>query len=409
MSECKKNMTQRLILIYLILLLLPGYAIAEVITSDTVWSEEVLVEEDILVPSGVTLTVLPGTVVRILPSDSTKTDPEYVSHRTEITIRGRLKVQGTQDAPVVFTMSESVEKRLLDSWSGIIIDSGAAEITWSTITEAETALTVKHGTLTAEKVTLTQNRYGLIILGEDSSVTLAGSKVEKNDYGLFLFNGAQLTRLDSTISGNNKKDEFTDGFASSLPTRSYELEDKVTSQVYKDEALLGVTIWQGRILVEGVVRLPADAQLIIMPGTVIEFTKRDTNNDGIGENGLRIRGRFIAKGTSSAPIIFRSAEKSPAMGDWDSINILGSDLSQNLIEFTQIQDAYRGMHFHYSNVSVTNSIMTNNYRGAQFQESLVTMSRNIFYDNKSGVQARQRAGRVTDQRRRNTNKRQPDV
>jgi hypothetical protein len=46
------------------------------------------------------------------------------------------------------------------------------------------------------------------------------------------------------------------------------------------------------------------------------------------------------------------------------------------------------MHFHYSNVSVTNSIMTNNYRGAQFQESLVTMSRNIFYDNKSGVQAR---------------------
>jgi hypothetical protein len=388
MSECKKNMTQRLILIYLILLLLPGYAIAEVITSDTVWSEEVLVEEDILVPSGVTLTVLPGTVVRILPSDSTKTDPEYVSHRTEITIRGRLKVQGTQDAPVVFTMSESVEKRLLDSWSGIIIDSGAAEITWSTITEAETALTVKHGTLTAEKVTLTQNRYGLIILGEDSSVTLAGSKVEKNDYGLFLFNGAQLTRLDSTISGNSKKDEFTDGFASSLPTRSYRLEDKVTSQVYKDEALLGVTIWQGRILVEGVVRLPADAQLIIMPGTVIEFTKRDTNNDGIGENGLRIRGRFIAKGTSSAPIIFRSAEKSPAMGDWDSINILGSDLSQNLIEFTQIQDAYRGMHFHYSNVSVTNSIMTNNYRGAQFQESLVTMSRNIFYDNKSGVQAR---------------------
>jgi hypothetical protein len=289
---------------------------------------------------------------------------------------------------VVFTVAESVEKRLLDSWAGIIIDSGAAEITWSTITEAEAALTVKHGSLTAEKVTLTQNRYGLIILGEDSSVTLAGSKVEKNDYGLFLLNGAQLTRLDSAISGNSKKDEFTDGFASSLPTRSYSLEDKVTTQVYKDDALLGVTVWQGRILVEGVVRLPPDAQLIIMPGTVVEFSKRDTNNDGIGENGLRIQGRFIAKGTSSAPIIFRSAEEAPAMGDWDSINILGSDLSQNLIEFNQIQDAYRGMHFHYSNVAVTNSIMTNNYRGAQFQESVVTMSRNIFYGNKSGVQAR---------------------
>jgi hypothetical protein len=76
------------------------------------------------------------------------------------------------------------------------------------------------------------------------------------------------------------------------------------------------------------------------------------------------------------------------MGDWDSINILGSDLSQNLIEFSQIQDAYRGMHFHYSNVAVTNSVLTNNYRGIQFQESLVILSRNMFYDNKSGGQAR---------------------
>ena len=378
----------RALIILIGILLFPAFAGGEVLTSDTVWSEEVLVEEDILVPYGVTLTVLPGTLVRVLSADSTKTDPEYASHRTEITIRGSLKVQGEQDARVVFTMAESVEKRLLDSWAGIIVDSGKAEITWSTITEAETALTVKHGTLTAENVSLAENRYGLIIQGKDSSVTLIGSKVEKNDYGLFLLNGAQLTRVDSTISGNSKKDEFTGSSASSLPTRSYRLEDKVTSQVYRDEALLGVTIWQGRILIEGVVRVPPEAQLLIMPGTIIEFSKRDTNNDGIGENGINIQGRFIAKGTSTAPIIFRSAEKTPAMGDWDSINILGSDQSQNLIEFCQIQDAYRGMHFHYSNVAVTNSVLTNNYRGAQFQESLVTMSRNIFYDNKSGVQAR---------------------
>lgn len=378
----------RVLIIFTVILLFPAFAVGEVLTSDTVWSKEVLVEEDILVPAGVTLTVLPGTVVRVLPADSTKTDPEYASHRTEITIRGSLKVQGKQDARVIFTMAESVEKRLLDSWAGIIVDSGKAEIAWSTITAAEAALTVKHGTLTAENVLLAENRYGLIIQGKDSSVILAESKVKNNDYGLFLLNGAQLTRVDSTISGNSKKDEFTGSSVSSLPTRSYRLEDKVTSQVYRDEALLGVTIWQGRILVEGVVRVPPEAQLIIMPGTIIEFSKRDTNDDGIGENGINVQGRFIAKGTRTAPIIFRSAEKTPAMGDWDSINILGSDQSQNLIEFCQIQDAYRGMHFHYSNVAVTNSVLTNNYRGAQFQESLVTMSRNIFYDNKSGVQAR---------------------
>jgi parallel beta-helix repeat protein len=369
-------------------LLLPVAGEAVVLTADTVWSDEILVSDDIVVPEGVTLTVLPGTVVRVLPADSTKTDPEYTSHRTEITIRGSLKVLGRQDAPVIFTMSGSVQEELPDNWAGIIIDAGVAEITWSTIKMAEAALTVIHGTLGAEGVVLAENRYGLIIQGEDSSVSLSASRIEKNDYGLFLFNGAGITRQASFISGNSKMDEFTGMSAPSLATRSYSFEDKVTSQIYGDEALLGVTIWEGRVLVQGVVRVPPEAQLLIMPGTVIEFSKRDTNNDGIGENGINVQGRFIAKGTRQKPIIFRSAEARPARGDWDSVNILGSDRFQNLIEFCQIQEAYRGMHFHYSNVAVTNSVLTNNFRGAQFQESLVTMSRNIFYGNKSGVQAR---------------------
>jgi hypothetical protein len=285
-------------------------------------------------------------------------------------------------------MNENVQKELLDSWAGIIVDSGTAEIAWSTITGAETGLTVTHGTLAAEKVLLTENRYGMIIEGEDSSVSLVGSKVVSNDYGLFLLNGARLSRQNSIISGNSKKDEFAAASGASFPTRNFSLEDKVTTQVYRDEALPGVTVWQGRILVEGLVRLPPESQLIIMPGTVVEFSKKDTNNDGIGENGLMIQGRFIAKGTSTAPIIFRSAEPDHAMGDWDSINILGSDQFQNLIEFCQIEDAYRGMHFHFANVAVTNSVLKNNYRGAQFQESLVIMRQNIFHSNKSGVQAR---------------------
>ena len=73
-------------------------------------------------------------------------------------------------------------------------------------------------------ISLTENRYGLIIQGKDSSVTLTGSKVEKNDYGLLLLNDAQLTRQDSTISGNSKKDEFLAGSsASSFPTRKLQV------------------------------------------------------------------------------------------------------------------------------------------------------------------------------------------
>ncbi|MFC1837681.1 right-handed parallel beta-helix repeat-containing protein [Thermodesulfobacteriota bacterium] len=370
-------------------LLFPGVTAGEVLTSDTVWSNEIVINDDILVPDGVTLTILAGTVVRVLPADSTKIDPEYVSHRTEITVRGTLKIKGEPDAPVSFFMGDTDTHDMLDPWAGIIIDAGKAEISWCRVTGAETGITVTHGTLDGENVSISSNRYGLIIQGEDSRVSLKKSTIEKNDYGLFLFNGARLTREETVVSANSKKNLFSDQSAYPVTTgEEYRPDDKMITSVYRDDALPGVTVWQGRILVEGLVRLPPEGQLIIMPGTIVEFSKRDTNNDGIGENGLMIQGRFIAKGTSREPILFRSAEPRRHMGDWDSINILGSDRVQNLIEFCRIEDAYRGMHFHFANVAITNSVLSNNYRGAQFQESLVYMGRNLFYSNKSAVQAR---------------------
>lgn len=78
------------------MLLFAAFAGGEVLTSDTVWSEEILVSDDIVVPEGVTLTVLAGTVVRVLPSDSTKIDPEcipsdrnYHSRHSQYPGRGR--------------------------------------------------------------------------------------------------------------------------------------------------------------------------------------------------------------------------------------------------------------------------------------------------------------------------------
>ena len=177
---------QRILIILIVILLFPAFAVGEVLTSDTVWSEEILVSDDIVVPEGVTLTILAGTVVRVLPSDSTKIDPEYVSHRTEITIRGTLKIQGEAEALVSFSMGDSMNKEMPDPWAGIIIDAGKAEIAWCNISGAETGITVSHGSLDAEKLAISRNRYGLIIQGKDSRVSLSRSTIEKNEYGLFL-------------------------------------------------------------------------------------------------------------------------------------------------------------------------------------------------------------------------------
>jgi len=78
---------------------------------DTVWSGNILVDGDVYVPPGVTLTILPGTLVkfrRIGPESGRNMfsveSPYYP--QAEIIVRGRILAQGTPDAPVVFTSAE---------------------------------------------------------------------------------------------------------------------------------------------------------------------------------------------------------------------------------------------------------------------------------------------------------------
>ncbi|MDA8169034.1 MAG: right-handed parallel beta-helix repeat-containing protein [Nitrospiraceae bacterium] len=370
---------------FLIFLLLCHAAFGTVIKSGTIWSGEVSVDQDVLIPAGVTLTIAPGTTIRVVPAESTRTDPEFLSPQTEITVRGTLVADGRKGLPVTFLSSE--KKR---GWAGIIVDGGKAVLRSAAIHDADTAVEAIRGFVQLTDSVLTGNKYGLVVYGPDSDVHAEGTQVKDNDYGVMLLSGAKLDSVKNTIvKGNRKKDSYSLSARQYRPAiKEYRPQAGEKSRVYKDDALLGTTIWQGRIEVDGIVRVPQGSRLIITPGTVVEFRKKDSSHDGIGENGLLIQGIIIAKGTPEKPIFFRSAEEHRAMGDWDSINIIDSDKAQNLIEYCQIEDAYRGLHFHFSNVAVANSVLKNNYRGIQFQESIVEIRDTRFLDNKSALQAR---------------------
>ena len=373
------------IVVCLILLLLPSAALGTVIKSNTTWSGEVSVEKDVLIPEGVTLTISPGTIIRIAPSESTRTDPEFLSPLTEITVRGTLVADGKEGSPVTFLISS--EKN--STWAGIIVDGGKAIFRSCIIRDADTAVYVIQGSVFMSDSLLTKNRYGLTVQGRDAVAHIEATRMTENDYGLFLLNGAKVDSKDNVVKGNRKKDSyFSEAKDYHPPLKEYKAGKKGESRRYGDEALLGTTVWQGRIEVNGIVRVPDNSRLIVLPGTIVEFMKKDPENNGVGENGLLIQGVIIAKGTKDNPILFRSAEKQRRMGDWDAINIMNSDKAQNLIEYCQIEDAYRGLHFHFSNVAVTESVLQNNYRGIQFQESIVEIRGTHFYGNKSALQAR---------------------
>jgi hypothetical protein len=369
----------------LLFVLSQGVSYAVTLTKDTIWDGEIKVTEDILVPKGITLTIKQGTRVRVASAESTKTDPEYLSPLTEITIRGLFKVEGTEESPVVF----SGEEDKAGSWAGVIIDQGRAAMRFVRIRNAETAIHVLNGSLTMHKGVLRDSRYGLVVQGGQADASLTETQVASNDYGLLVLQGASVTTKSSSIKGNRKKDSFTAQVKEYDPGINLDVSKFVpVGRRYKDEVLRGDVVWQGRIEIGGIIRVPQGSRLIVMPGTIVEFLKRDTDGDGIGENGILIQGRLVAKGTREQPIVFRSAESDKRMGDWDSINIMDSAGAQNLIEYCRIENAYRGLHFHFSNVAVHNSYITNNYRGIQFQESLVDMKGNYLYGNKSGVQGR---------------------
>jgi len=368
-----------------ILFLMPSHAISKVISSDTTWSGEMSIDENILVPEGVTLTIAPGTVIRVAPSEGSKTDPEFISYLTEITVRGSLVADGKEDSPVTFLSSGTGGS----AWAGIIVDGGKALLRSCVIRDAETGIDVVKGSAVLSDSRLTGNRYGLTVQGHEAAVRVSGTQINENDYGIFLLNGARIESKDIIVEGNRKKNSYSSAAKEYYPLlKEYKVQVGGESKVYDDAVFFGTVVWQGRIAVNGTIRVPVDSRLIILPGTLVEFSRKDTNGDGIGENGLLVQGTIIAKGTSGNPILFRSAEKQKGMSDWDSINILGSDASQNLIEYCQIENAYRGMHFHFSNVAVKDAVLRNNARGIQFQESLVEISGTHFYGNGSALWAR---------------------
>lgn len=364
---------------------LPSLSSAKVISIDTFWQGEISVTEDILVLPGVTLTIRPGTRITVALADGTKTDPEYLSPLLEINVRGQLKVEGSSRNPVIF----STEEKKPGGWAGIIVDGGSAVISGCQLMNAETGSYILDGTLDMDGCTLRDNHYAIVAQGPKAGVTIRNSRVSNNDYGLFSFNDAAVTKKATVIAGNRKKDELS-GLEALLPLMPTGIEKEINAAArrYYDDVLIGDIIWEDRIVIDGLVRVPEGSRLIVLPGTMIEFKKKDSNGDGIGENGLLIQGLIIAKGTAERPIIFRSAEKSRRMGDWDSINIINSDGARNLLEYCRIEDAYRGLHFHFSNVGLHRSIITNCYRGVQFQESAVELNANVIQKNKSGMYAR---------------------
>ena len=149
--------------------------------------------------------------------------------------------------------------------------------------------------------------------------------------------------------------------------------------VLKDQQILEDTVWQGRIEIDGSVRVAKGVRLTILPGTDISFVRRDLDQDGLGDGTLIVEGSLTAVGTVAAPIRFRSAESNPRPGDWLEIRV---DFSKDtLLRYCEISDSAHTLHAHFTKGRMSDCVIRRNIDGSRLGEARFTLSNNLYEDN----------------------------
>ncbi len=371
--EEKKGITPRLLpfLSATLLLLSRADLSADVtiggrISGERSLSGRVRVAEDLVVLPGATLALAPGTVVEFAPSDSTKVDPEQFLGGTELSVRGRLEAAGA-----LF--------RFPSRTGGIVVDGGQADLSGASVEGAETGVAVvRGGRVRADReVTVRDCRVGVALFPGEGSAWEGNAPVtiEGSETGLVRFPGAIPLPVALSVlrSGEVDRVEWEGGEGPAaggpepLPVPSAAAVHLPDTFLERDRTL------SGDVVVEGVIRVAPGATLTILPGSRLFFAFRDTDGDGIGENGIFLQGTLRAAGTKDRPVGFYPLEgKGP--GRWDAINFMVSEEGGNLVENAVIVGAYRGLHAHFSRLSARYVRIADCLRGIQFQESKVALS-----------------------------------
>lgn len=150
-------------------------------------------------------------------------------------------------------------------------------------------------------------------------------------------------------------------------------------RVLKDQNILEDTIWQGRVVIDGAVRVAKGARLTIQPGTDISFIRKDLDQDGLGDGTLIVEGSLTAVGSVDQPIRFRSAESVPRPGDWLEIRV---DFSKDtLLRYCVISDSAHTLHAHFTKGSMSDCVVRRNIDGSRLGEARFTLSHNLYEDN----------------------------
>jgi len=166
-----------------------------VITEDTLWSGDILVEGALTVAPQATLTVSPGTVVRFRRALSAN------SSSPVLLIQGRLLVTGTPERKVRFTSDLSPFSA--GEWQGILFLASEKknQIEHCIVEGAECGLDAAFSTLVIKESLFQKSRMGFRF--QDSLATLSGGGALDCEVGFTLVD-SEIDIRDASFTGNRQ-------------------------------------------------------------------------------------------------------------------------------------------------------------------------------------------------------------
>ena len=178
-------------------------------SDDLVWSDEVTMAADVLIREGASLTIRAGTTVKIIPAAGTKIDPEYLSSQTELLIRGRLDVQGTDEAPVRFVVLADADDDEY-AWSGITLDSSTeSRISYANLERADIAIRCVASSPQIVGNRIRNCRYG-IITQQQSHPEITDNTLADGEGGIFCWRGSNPRIENNLLTGHDEEALFVD-------------------------------------------------------------------------------------------------------------------------------------------------------------------------------------------------------
>lgn len=371
----------------LLLFSVPKGALSQTLSGHTVWGGVVRVDEDVFVPAGSSLELLPGTRVVLAAAPGTKTDPAFWNGGTELAVEGVLTARGTDESPVVFEGE--------GAWGGIVSAPGATVwLEHVRIRGAQEALLCVDSGCGLRDVVVSDSDYGLVA-GPGARFTTSAVRVEGGRVGVLDLRGESAEPLAVAVSGTadapllvRRPGVRTFGSTAVGPPSGPTLE------LLGDYTVEGRETWRGEVIVNGKVTVVPGAVLTIAPGTRVAFRRR---GDEPGKGELLILGGLRCRGTAGAPVVFESAEVRPRPGDWDKLSLISSEDPDNALEYAVFRHGTQALHAHFSRFRAENCYFEQNLRGVQFQECAdVVLRRCVFYGNKQALRFRDSTVAVVD-------------